>query len=65
MIFNVKGEDLLFLDEPNRRLADEEGRWQGAIVAGRPATNFWVCPLAPSGAARCMPPPGNRGVVRP
>ncbi|PTA69856.1 ATP-binding protein [Deinococcus arcticus] len=29
LIFNVKGEDLLFLDQPNRRVADKEGTVQG------------------------------------
>ncbi len=28
IIFNVKGEDLLFLDKPNKRFAEEEGKWQ-------------------------------------
>jgi DNA helicase HerA-like ATPase len=29
LIFNVKGEDLLFLDQPNRRVAEKEGAVQG------------------------------------
>lgn len=29
LIFNVKGEDLLFLDQPNRRVAEKEGGVQG------------------------------------
>lgn len=28
IIFNVKGEDLLFLDKPNQNFAAEEGKWQ-------------------------------------
>ena len=53
VIFNVKGEDLLFLDEPNRRLADEEGRWQGRYrsrqtryeLLGLPAGPFRNCQM--------------------
>lgn len=29
LIFNVKGEDLLFLDQPNRRVTEKEGAVQG------------------------------------
>ena len=28
VIFNVKGEDLLFLDQANKEFAEQEGRWQ-------------------------------------
>lgn len=53
VVFNVKGEDLLFLDQPNRRLEEEEGRWaarQGASsgryeTLGLPVGPFESCAL--------------------
>ena len=47
IIFNVKGEDLLFLDKNNARFAEEEGKWQ---QKRRLAENrFEICDL-PIGA---------------
>ena len=47
VVFNVKGEDLLFLDRPNARFAEEEGRWQKR--QRREHTRYEVCglPVAP------------------
>lgn len=47
IIFNVKGEDLLFLDKPNRRFEEEEGRWRERRREGR--NRFEICGL-PVGA---------------
>ncbi len=43
LIFNVKGEDLLFLDKANRRFAEEEGRWQEKRKLGK--NRFEICDL--------------------
>lgn len=53
VVFNVKGEDLLFIDQPNARLEEEEGRWaarQGAShgryqTLGLPSGPFDSCAL--------------------
>lgn len=53
VVFNVKGEDLLFLDQPNAKVADEEARFaarQGAAgdrykVLGLPCGPFESCAL--------------------
>lgn len=53
LIFNVKGEDLLFIDQPNRRLEAEEGAWMARNAAakdryetlGLPAGPFESCGL--------------------
>jgi DNA helicase HerA-like ATPase len=61
IVFNVKGEDLLFLDQPNRRLS-AEARAQYAQL-GLPATPFEsVQFLAPvrSGSRERLPDTGSR-----
>ena len=47
IIFNVKGEDLLFLDKPNNRFHAEEEKWQTKRRSER--NRFEVCDL-PAGA---------------
>ena len=43
IIFNVKGEDLLFLDQPNSRYREEEGKWQEKRKSAE--TRFGICQL--------------------
>ncbi len=53
VVFNVKGEDLLFIDQPNRRLDEEEGAWMlrnraesdRYATLGLPAGPFESCAL--------------------
>ena len=53
VVFNVKGEDLMFLDKPNQRLMTEEGRWQERSrsdqtrydLLGLPARPFELCQM--------------------
>jgi uncharacterized protein len=47
LIFNVKGTDLLFLDKPNKRFNDEEGKWQQKRKMAK--NRFEICNL-PAGA---------------
>jgi hypothetical protein len=61
LVFNVKGEDLLFLDQPNRRLsADDRGVYQRL---GLPATAFdsvqILAPVRPGSRER-LPATGSR-----
>ncbi len=53
LLFNVKGEDLLFLDKPNKKYAEKvgreelDGRWQRLglqDVGGFPDAAFWAPP---------------------
>ncbi len=46
IIFNVKGEDLLFLDKENNRFQKEEGKWQAKHGAAK--NRFEICGLAPT-----------------
>lgn len=43
IIFNVKGEDLLFLDKANSRFREEEGKWQEKRKSAQ--TRFSICDL--------------------
>lgn len=43
IIFNVKGEDLLFLDKPNKRFLDEERKWQDKRRSAQ--TRYDLCGL--------------------
>ncbi|MCA9837876.1 MAG: ATP-binding protein, partial [Trueperaceae bacterium] len=43
IIFNVKGEDLLFLDQANSRYREEEGKWQDKRKSAE--TRFSICQL--------------------
>ena len=61
LIFNVKGEDLMHIDRPNRRYADRpdvadlDRRWRalGLVEAGPfPAVGFWA-PPRPDGRPSC------------
>lgn len=47
IVFNVKGEDLLFLDKPNKNFAIEEGKWQQKRRSDK--TRYALCAL-PEGA---------------
>ena len=56
LIFNVKGEDLMFLDKPNSRFSDEHGaKWKtlGMEPKPFPSVSFW----APS-----RPKKGSEGI---
>lgn len=61
LIFNVKGEDLLFLDRPNAcldvRQAERYGRL-GIEVGAFPSVEFWAPPRR--GAASLVPDVGSR-----
>jgi uncharacterized protein len=46
IIFNVKGEDLLFLDKPNSRFVEEEGKWQKK--RGSAKNRYQLCDLPSS-----------------
>ncbi len=62
LVFNVKGEDLLFLDRPNARLRDEDRAAYATL--GLPAERFGsVQFLAPvrKGSAERLPATGSRG----
>ena len=62
LVFNVKGEDLLFLDQPNARLKDEDRAAYAKM--GLPAETFGsVQILAPvrKGSAERLPATGSRG----
>lgn len=43
IIFNVKGEDLLFLDKPNKNFVEEEGKWQKK--RGSTKNRYQLCEL--------------------
>jgi DNA helicase HerA-like ATPase len=43
LIFNVKGQDLLFLDKPNKDFVDKEGKWQAKTK--HPQTRYEICDL--------------------
>jgi uncharacterized protein len=62
LVFNVKGEDLLWLDRPNARFGDEarEG-WQalGVDAAPFPSVAFWAPPKRRSGDV-VVPDTGGR-----
>jgi DNA helicase HerA-like ATPase len=63
LVFNVKGEDLLFLDQPNNRLAPEQRELYARL--GLPATPFdSVQLLAPvrRGSRERLPDTGSRQV---
>nr|MDQ3398274.1 ATP-binding protein [Deinococcota bacterium] len=56
LIFNVKGEDLLFLDKPNSRFKDEERKWQDKRKQAK--NRFEICnlPAAAFGRVSCHAP---------
>jgi DNA helicase HerA-like ATPase len=61
LIFNVKGEDLLFLDRPNADLgADQPARYQALGLEAKPfrSVEFWAPPRRGSAAAE--PEVGSR-----
>lgn len=62
LVFNVKGEDLLWLDHPNRRLDDESvEEWNRLGVAPDPfrSVRFWAPPRPRSGDV-VLPHTGGR-----
>ena len=62
LVFNVKGEDLLFLDQPNAKLRDEDRAAYAKL--GLPAESFGSAQfLAPvrKGSAERLPATGSRG----
>ena len=62
LVFNVKGEDLLWLDKRNRVFtADDEERWQKLGVPAQPfpSVSFWAPPRARSGDV-VIPDTGGR-----
>jgi uncharacterized protein len=62
LVFNVKGEDLLFLDQPNAKLRDEDRAAYARL--GLPAESFGSTQLlAPvrKGSAERLPATGSRG----
>ena len=62
VVFNVKGEDLLFLDRPNARFAQEEGRWQAR--QRHEGTRYEVCGLPTSPFESCeMHAPGKEAAA--
>lgn len=46
IIFNVKGEDLLFLDKPNKNFLEEEGKWQKKRSSAK--NRYQLCELPSS-----------------
>ncbi len=64
VIFNVKGEDLLFLDQPNRHFADKEGRFSTA--RGLQDNRYSACglPVGPFQDVQFLAPNiGTDGVI--
>ena len=63
LVFNVKGEDLLFLDQPNARLRDEDRAAYAKL--GLPAERFAsvqiLAPVRKGSAGAPRRPPGSRG----
>ncbi len=76
VVFNVKGEDLLFIDKPNKRLHEEEGRWAARQGASRGRYETLDLPVGPFESCALHAPPrpqpgdvvadvGQREEVRP
>jgi len=62
LVFNVKGEDLLWLDRPNARFSPEHAAvWQalGVEPAPFPSVAFWA-PPRPDGGGELIPDTGSR-----
>jgi hypothetical protein len=62
LVFNVKGEDLLWLDKPNNRFNEEAAaRWRALGVEAEPfpSVGFWAPPRRQSGDV-LMPDTGGR-----
>ncbi len=61
LVFNVKGEDLLFLDKPNAAYADAEDAWQRKT--GRDVSRYAICglPEGPFGSVALHAPAHERG----
>ena len=51
VVFNVKGEDLLFLDHPNADFTEAEERWRAAHRYSR--SRYEICGLPPGPFDRC------------
>jgi DNA helicase HerA-like ATPase len=62
LVFNVKGEDLLFLDQPNNRFGPEDAeRWARLGMEARPfpSVSFWA-PALERGASEGIPDTSSR-----
>lgn len=57
LVFNVKGEDLLFIDEPNRRLEAEETAWMSRNGATRDRYQTLGLPAGPFASCALYAPP--------
>ena len=61
VIFNVKGEDLLFLDQPNARLGDEDRALYATLgLDATPFQNVRFCAPVRAGGGPALPDTGNR-----
>jgi DNA helicase HerA-like ATPase len=61
VIFNVKGEDLLFLDQPNARLAPEDREVYGQLgLEPAPFQSVRFCAPVRAGGGPPLPDTGNR-----
>ncbi len=64
IIFNVKGEDLLFLDKPNSDFAEAEGRWQSKRRSARTRYEILDLPAKPFGSVGLHAPAlGGSGLM--
>ncbi|WP_221088899.1 ATP-binding protein [Deinococcus aquaedulcis] len=61
LIFNVKGEDLLFLDQPNRRVAEKEGGVQARKGWGQGRYARLGLPVEPFRDVQFLAPPKPGG----
>ncbi|WP_029481988.1 ATP-binding protein [Deinococcus marmoris] len=57
IIFNVKGEDLLFLDKPNRKVADKEAEAGASKGFGRDRYALLGLPMTPFRDTQFLAPP--------
>ncbi len=57
LVFNVKGEDLLFIDEPNRRLREEEAAWMSRNGAAADRYATLRLPAGPFASCALYAPP--------
>lgn len=57
VVFNVKGEDLLFIDQPNRRLEEEEAAWMSRNRAAQDRYDALDLPKGPFESCALHAPP--------
>jgi uncharacterized protein len=61
IVFNVKGEDLLFLDQPNRRLSDEaRGQYERLALPAAPFESVQFLAPVRAGSRERLPDTGSR-----